>query len=263
MKIWSIQEWDNQTKSFVDNYPGRSYKGPLRIGKQSELTIDLTYHCNFACINCNRLSNVKNKPRNNLSLEDIELILQDLKKNNNPLKTIIISGGEPTVHPEFLRIISVIAEYCKQHNIFLKLNTNGGPTFLRIKDQLPSNVNVLNSAKQNNYPFHYKFTVAPIDFGVYDPENNPCRESISCGRALNKNGYFVCSSAAAIDNFLNLNLGISGFENATAENLRNRAKDICKYCGTYLREKEIMSGTIGGHFQEQEMSPFWKERLKL
>lgn len=262
MQIFSIEEWNNHFKEFIDKH-SKYYNGPLRVGKATELTLDITYHCNFACINCNRLSNAKNKPRNNLSFEDIKLILINLTKNNNPLKSITISGGEPTVHPEFLKIVTLVGKYCEKFNIFFKLNTNGGKTFLKIKDKLPPNIHVLNSSKQNNTPFHYKFTLAPIDFGVYDPEDNPCRESISCGRTLNKNGYFVCPSAAAIDNFLNLNLGISGYENATEENLRNRAKDICKYCGTYMKEKRLISGVLGGHFQEQEMSPFWKERLKL
>jgi len=262
MKIWSLDEWNNQVSGFIDHHT-TDYNGPLRVGKNTNLTLDITYHCNFACVNCNRLSNAKNKPRNNLSYEDIKYILKNLIENNNPVKAIIVSGGEPTVHPEFIEIITLLSAYCSKFDIFFQLLTNGGPSFQKIKDQLPLNLEVLNSAKENNNPFHYKFTIAPIDLGVYDPENNPCRESISCGRALNKNGYFVCPSAAAINNFLNLNLGISGFENATEENLRNRAKDICKYCGTYLREKKIMSGTIGGNFKEQEMSPFWKERLKL
>jgi hypothetical protein len=261
MKIWSLEEWKTHTSGSIDYY-SEDYKGPLRIGKDTNLTLDITYHCNMACTNCNRLSNVKNKPRNNLSLKDIKIILLNLIHNKNPVKTIIISGGEPTVHPEFLDIIKLVGSYCATFGIFCQLLTNGGLSFLKVKDKLPENIQVLNSSKQNNTPFHFKFTIAPIDLGVYDPEDNPCRESITCGRALNKNGYFVCSSAAAIDNFLNLNLGISGFENATEENLRNRAKDICKYCGTYLREKKI-TGAFGGHDEKQEVTPFWESKLKF
>jgi organic radical activating enzyme len=239
-----------------------TYFGPLRIGETRHLNIDLTYSCNMACVNCNRLSNVKNKPIANLTYAQIKNHIKDWIKNRHEFRSIMISGGEPTVHPEFLKIVSLLAKFCELKNIWIGLLTNGGKTFQALKDQIPKNVEIVNSAKTNNNPRHFKFTIAPIDFNAYDPENNPCRESLHCGRTLNKNGYFVCPSAGAIDNFLNLNLAVSGsIRETTEENLREKAKDICKYCGTYLREKNI-TGAFGA-FKHQETSPFWENKLKL
>jgi hypothetical protein len=260
MPTWNKEEWD---KIFYLDKDYNNYNGPLRIGTHTHLVIDITYSCNMSCINCNRLSNVKNSPKCNLSLEDIKNHMRDWVKNNNPLKSISLTGGEPTVHPEFIEIINLLARYANLFKIYLSLFTNGGKSFLKVKDKIPKNVNIVDSSKTDNYPFHFPFTIAPIDFDLYDPENNPCSESLKCGRTLNKKGYFVCPSAAAIDNFLNLKLGISGFNNTSEENLREHAKEICKYCGTYMREKGIGDYVSGGFFQEQDTSQFWKNKLKL
>jgi len=238
------------------------YVGPLRIRDSKHLVIDITYACNMACVNCNRLSNAKNKPKSTMTVDDIKKYIADFEANGNPMVSIALTGGEPTVHPQFLEIIVLLTNYCIKHNMFITLFTNGGTTYEKIKDKIPLKVTVVNSAKTNNYPLHYHFTVAPIDLGVYDPNNNPCSESLVCGRTLNKNGYFACPSAAAIDNFLNLNLAVTEMKEATKEELRKKAEDICKYCGTYLRERKIMNRDPG-NFKEQIVSPFWKEKLKL
>lgn len=239
-----------------------NYIGPLRIRDKRHLVIDITYSCNMSCINCNRLSNAKNKPKLSMTVEDIKKYIRDFEINGNPMDSIALTGGEPTVHPQFLEILDLLVEYCIKHNKFISLFTNGGSTYEKIKDKIPKKVEVVNSAKQNNYPLHFHFTVAPVDLGVYDVNNNPCSESLVCGRTLNKNGYFACPSAAAIDNFLGLNLAVTGMAEATKDELRRKAEDICKYCGTYLRERKIMNREPG-NFTEQITSLFWKEKLKL
>jgi hypothetical protein len=259
MNIFNKEEW-NKNYLNIDFDPG--YTGPLRIKGNSHLVIDLTYACNMACISCNRLSNVKNKPKSNLSVDFIKDTIRDWAKNKHPIRSISVSGGEPTVHPEFVRIIKLLGKYCSLGKIELTLFTNGGKTFEKVKDQIPDNVIVVNSAKQSNIQFHHTFTIAPIDLGIYDPENNPCAESLICGRSLNKNGYFVCPSAGAIDSFLDLKLGISGFENATEEALREKAKDICKYCGAYARSRGFLKNEAS-YTNEQKVSDFWKNKIKL
>jgi hypothetical protein len=257
---WSdfIHESLKEDRSKID----APYSGPLRVNHLNHLVIDITYSCNMACFNCNRLSNIKNKPKSNISFIDIVNHTKNWIKNKNPLRSIAIQGGEPTVHPEFIKIIKYLSYYCHTFKIQLSLFTNGGTTFQKVKDKIPKNVIIINSYKLHNNQPHHAITVAPIDSNNYDPDDNPCRESLYCGITLNKNGYFVCPTAGAIDNFLNLNLAVpSGIENVTQDKLREKARDICKYCATYLREKNI--SYQGVHETEQKTSPFWENKLKL
>ena len=82
-----------------------------RIGfkKNSEtffITWSLHNLCNFRCEYCP--PNLNNGTTKNISLENIEKFYNDLKRKI-PNKKIIFafSGGEPTLHPQFIDIIKL------------------------------------------------------------------------------------------------------------------------------------------------------------
>jgi hypothetical protein len=241
----------------------KPYSGPLRISPDyNHLVIDITYNCNMSCLNCNRLSNIKNKPKSTMRLSQIVAHVREWIATGKKIRHIALTGGEPTVHPQFLQILIYLNFYIRTQNGRLLVFTNGGATYQKIKNKIPEDVWVINSQKETNYQkHHFAFTYAPIDAGLYEEDDNPCRESLFCGRTLNKNGYFACPSAGAIDNFLQLDSGIKNINDATEENLRTKAKQICKYCATYLREKNIIEPKQ--NLNEQILSNFWKNKLKI
>lgn len=85
----------------------------------SLLYLQITGHCNFNCLHC--FSAKDNSPlMNEMSLEKINELLD--MANEFGINKATITGGEPTVHPQFKQIIKAFAN----HNIkIIALVTNG------------------------------------------------------------------------------------------------------------------------------------------
>lgn len=81
------------------------------------MQIDITGDCNLNCMFCTSAVH-KNKSKS-LCLEDIKIILDKCKKIN--VEHIIISGGEPTLHPNLHDIIKM----CKNYGFYVSLTSNG------------------------------------------------------------------------------------------------------------------------------------------
>ncbi len=82
--------------------------------------IEVTDRCNLTCPTC-YASSSPNYGRHR-SLEEIKKMLDTIVENEKEPDVVQISGGEPTVHPQFFEIL----DYAKQLPIrHLMLNTNG------------------------------------------------------------------------------------------------------------------------------------------
>lgn len=81
------------------------------------LYIEITDKCNFNCIYC--YNDSSSKKSESLSVEAYKNFIEIVKKYN--LEDVIISGGEPTLHPQLSEIFEI------NHNFGLKQNliTNG------------------------------------------------------------------------------------------------------------------------------------------
>ncbi|MBM7836500.1 radical SAM/SPASM domain-containing protein [Clostridium sardiniense] len=82
---------------------------PLLVG------LKITNHCNFSCPHC--FSSKTNKKH--LLLEDVKIILD--KFGHKKPYSIYLTGGEPLLNPDFLKIV----KYIKSKNIVLTIHTNG------------------------------------------------------------------------------------------------------------------------------------------
>ncbi len=82
--------------------------------------IEITDHCNLSCPICY----AESSPHRNSyrSLEQIERMLDAVVANEGEPDVVQISGGEPTLHPEFFKILNMAKERPIKH---LMLNTNG------------------------------------------------------------------------------------------------------------------------------------------
>lgn len=81
--------------------------------------IEVTDSCNLNCPDCFANSSSKNK--NFMKLEKFRELLEYYKKCEGEPQVLQISGGEPTLHPDILKMIRLAKGYVK-HVI---LNTNG------------------------------------------------------------------------------------------------------------------------------------------
>lgn len=65
--------------------------------------IEITDHCNLECPICI----VNNQYSNHMKLEDFSQMIERLVEYEGSLETITLSGGEPTTHPEFLKMLDL------------------------------------------------------------------------------------------------------------------------------------------------------------
>jgi len=84
--------------------------------------IAITNICNLKCEYC-FADDMIHEPSSSISLEDFIKILQFTSRT--PKNHIGIIGGEPTLHPEFDKIIKEINIYCRENNTGATLFTNG------------------------------------------------------------------------------------------------------------------------------------------
>jgi uncharacterized radical SAM superfamily Fe-S cluster-containing enzyme len=100
--------------------------------------IEITDFCNLRCPVCYASSGPER--RHHRDLETIERMLDAVVRNERRPDVVQISGGEPTLHPDFFRVLDMARERPIQH---LMLNTNGtriatDPEFARrLADYMP------------------------------------------------------------------------------------------------------------------------------
>jgi uncharacterized radical SAM superfamily Fe-S cluster-containing enzyme len=101
--------------------------------------VEITDGCNLTCPICYSESSPK-RIGSHRSLEQIEFMLDCIVRNEAEPDVVQISGGEPTIHPEFFKILDLAKARPIKH---LMLNTNGikianDPDFARrLKDYMP------------------------------------------------------------------------------------------------------------------------------
>ncbi len=84
------------------------------------LLLEITDNCNLSCPTC--FAGSCPEKTNHLSLEQIERMLDVAVANENEPAILQLSGGEPTVHPEFFKILEMVKARPIQHVL---INTNG------------------------------------------------------------------------------------------------------------------------------------------
>ena len=94
------------------------------------MNLQITGHCNYNCIHC--FNAVDNAPLNtHYKFEDLEKLFTEAEECG--VHAITITGGEPLVHPDFIKIIKSIYEH---HMYVFELNTNGALISKKLLDEL-------------------------------------------------------------------------------------------------------------------------------
>jgi uncharacterized radical SAM superfamily Fe-S cluster-containing enzyme len=82
--------------------------------------VEITDQCNLTCPICYSESSPRRGPHR--SLEQIEFMLDCVVRNEAEPDVVQISGGEPTIHPEFFQVLDAAKKRPIKH---LMVNTNG------------------------------------------------------------------------------------------------------------------------------------------
>ena len=120
--VWDTEELDTRLTRLIKKGVLVSRKGHTKamfsgvkgLYSPREIVFELTNACNYKCPFCYKEANAKGK-----FIED--QIVQNINKAiSGHVRNVLLTGGEPTLHPHFLDYIELFAEYAKVHTI-----TNG------------------------------------------------------------------------------------------------------------------------------------------
>jgi uncharacterized radical SAM superfamily Fe-S cluster-containing enzyme len=89
--------------------------------------VELTDRCNLTCPICYANSGAEKldshqQPRRHRSLAEIERMLDAIVTNEGEPQVVQLSGGEPTLHPDFFAVMDQVKARSIKH---LMINTNG------------------------------------------------------------------------------------------------------------------------------------------
>lgn len=225
-----IYYWIRLTKLIT-----RLYK-PLYKRSHEFIEIDITLDCELTCFNCDR--SCRQAPtKESMTIEQIRKFINESVINNIEWKRIRILGGEPTMHPDILKIINLLVEYKNKYSPFasIQLSTHGlGKKTKETLLTIPKDIEICNTNKNSQINLFSSFNVAPIDkiLYKYSDYSNGCWVTAVCGIGLTRHGFYPCAVAGSIDRVFGFDCGRK--ELPSKEDLMtDQLKTFCKLCGHF------------------------------
>ena len=229
--------------------------GPKFKRSLKKIEIDITYRCNLKCANCNRSCTQAPTPEQ-MTVEQINKFIQESVTKNIRWVQITVLGGEPTLHPELLKILKSLLDYKTNHSpkTTLQLVTNGfGKHAKKVLKDIPKEIEVRNTSKDTLEPLFYPFNLAPKDspFYIFADYRNGCATMRDCGIGLSPYGYYPCAVAAGIDRIFGFNVGRKQLPKPS-DDMNDQLNLLCKLCGHFRSGK-------ARYTRKGLMSPSWQE----
>lgn len=210
------------------------------LKKNREIVI--TNVCNLNCGGCCQLVGQFQKDQLwFITLEELEINIKILKKyppKNSPMSPITIFGGEPTLHPEWDRIIKILKKHAPTN---FWINTNGRLGHKRYQKE--DNIVWYVDRHPDNQLFVQTSYAAmdaiklPSDIDYWKKAQKDCPIWNGCQCSIYNNKAYFCENAAAIDWLFNN--GNNGWDLSDNKNPFDRSKEeidkqasqLCKRCG--------------------------------
>lgn len=208
-----------------------------------KIEIDITYACNLKCFGCNR-SCGQAPTSEHMTVAQIRAFIQSSIALGIKWRLINILRGEPTLHEDFARIVSLIqtdyADHFSPHTIIQVVSNGVTDRSRQLCEQVRlNNPNVridYNSYKKSNKTEYFSpFNDAPLDDTQFANADYSlgCWVTSYCGIGLNSRGYYCCASAAGIDRLIKSHSQITSLQDVTPVRLKEQLRKFCKYCGNY------------------------------
>jgi len=237
--------------------------------------INVTNMCNLRCPNCQACVGIA-PDFTHISLKHVEKFIEDAISLKCCWDTIKLTGGEPTLHPQFKEIVFLLDKYrlfnrssIKKSGLRIpvcqfKLLTNGTnseftkglPKWLKLQNQ--------NSIPNKIWNIFESFNVSPIDTPEYKDIDKKvfrqlCSRVTKCGGcALGADGlYYSCEVSYHVDRVFDLKTGVTTLKqllDATDNEARDRLAKCCMYCGYFKYPRDVVT--------KQVVSPSWKKAIE-
>jgi len=232
--------------------------GPRFIPHPNRIEIDITYDCNLKCLNCNRSCRLA-ASQEGMSLAQIDKFIQESISTQRKWEWIHVLGGEPTLHPDILKIIDSLLSYKRSFSpeTRVRLFTNGfGNAVNSMLERLPELVEIVSTNKtdrsgKNIYSEHLAFTLAPLDLKAFRKSDfiNACGIPYYCGIGLTRFGYYQCTIAGGIDRVFGFGKARKNLP-SPEENFTDLMEIFCRHCGHF---------SCFSTDRKQKISSSWKE----
>lgn len=221
-------------------------KNMIRTQPHESVDLNITYRCNLKCNNCDRCCYIEH-PYPDITLERVREFCGQLPEK---ILSVVVVGGEPTLHPRLHEILDILIATGKQIVVY----TNGLIPFLhgtveRYGQKTP----------RREQDIFFSHQVAPVDINGELYWTKPCYVSDYCGWGYDFEGWFPCGCGAMISKIFDLNVSVATFEQMTPEAIKKQRNAICRYCGYYLKRDANSGPDSHG---KQITSPSWEKALK-
>ncbi len=216
------------------------------------LELHITYRCDLACFYCNRGCRIHTHHTPDLSLGHFNFFLQSVPE---PIKKIVLIGGEPTLHPDVIRFAIRSLEVAQTVQIY---SNNHHPTARATLKALESiGVSVFEGTYKTESIQHGMQTmfISPRDLGI--DRQIPCSWAACaghCGYSVDAYGITACSCGGAIDGLLRL--GLRTWDWAPVLD-GSQLKQLCRHCGANwnFKDEDLKDNLV--EFRGQKMTRSW------
>jgi len=235
---------------------------PDCVPKTNAAEWHITYRCDLACTNCNRLCFLP-PTTPDMTLEDARDFVRQAKDLNWSPELAIL-GGEPTLHRDLFELLAIANELSPGR---VTIWSNGFRADARRQlDRIRSEGLAQiceGTLKPSGSIIHPQndFFIAPMDFNV--PERTPCflHCRSGCGVSVDSGGYTLCPLGGAIDSVLDTKLRtrrLADLFDPVFAQYQTRA--MCRLCGHELHidslrisQSQVLHGSL--------MSPTWQQAV--
>ena len=225
------------------------------------LNIGITNRCNLSCHSCNRY--IDSAPSDDMmTLEQITRFVDDSLSQKWPWLEVVVYGGEPTIHPQYLEICHEILRLkAGTPGMTAKVVSNGMGR--RVNEMLaktppgfemPTSRDLKKTAQsiggKSVIPEFGNVLQAPCDRikgTILD-----CQIHATCGLELTPYGFLACSCGGA--RVTGLDVFFKNLADITLEECKKRLETLCAICGRNLNYEVKLK-------DDAEPSTFWKRAL--
>lgn len=200
--------------------------------------IHVSYRCNLSCVNCNRFSQLEDPfvHTPDMTIDDVkEFFHQCDELNWKP--SILLIGGEPTLHPNFEEIVRLSRKFAQDG--LVQVWTNGRDRIMVDHIRKAYNASVpedtFKAKSRIDFPWD-DYYISPADYGI---ERHKCWQHGSeiCGISVDSQGYMPCAVGGMLDGVLKLGLRTKRLADLF-DNEKNAeiTKKMCENCGACLSQ---------------------------